>query len=337
MSTASTPLPHPDADAGPALRRLSPLVLLAMYLIVPAVLLFVLLDTVATDLEFSRRISFDTHLFLVFSVLLQMPHATASLFTFADRDYLVNYKSRLAGCVVVALGTLALLQVAGPVLFMLCLMAYNFYHQNSQQAGIAAMVARNKSRLHELWRWLAIVIEMAGFLVVIVRNLPDVHVAPTVRLALALGAVLLMAAFGLVSVLVARQSKTAMGRLLIGAHTAMLFGYALLCVLNLPLLMMLAPVVVHDFTAFAFYINHNGNRNRDTKHNFFSRLRNVIPMPEYLLTPLMALLLGSLLFLDTSGTTTLLATGAILVNVLHFYLEGAIWKAGSLHRRHTLV
>lgn len=337
MTTATHTHPSPEPTGTLPLSRLSPLVLLGIYLIVPALALFVMIDYIATDLDFSRRIAFDTHLMLVASLLLQAPHAIASLFTFADREYTSTYKGTLIKCGLIGLATLILILLVGDILLMLCLIAYNFYHQSSQQAGIAAMVAGNKSRLHEVWRWMSVIIQLVGFIALLANNNPDYHMMPDKKAALTIAAVLFMACFAVVSVIVARQSKTAMGRLLIGAQAVMLYLYVAMYIINLPLLMILAPVVVHDLTAFAFYINHNTNRNRETRFNYFSRIRNVVPMPEYVLTPLVALLLGASMFMSGSAEASYFAIVAIVLNVMHIYVEGKMWKAGSLHRKYTLV
>lgn len=335
MSSASTLPPLPASEL--ALVRLSPLILLGIYLIVPATILFLLLDAAITGLDFSRRISFDAHLLLLVSLILQSPHAFASMFTFADREYVAAYKFTLLKCGLVAIGTIALILAVGDTVFMMCLMLYNFYHQNSQQAGIAAMVAQSKTRLHNVWRWMAIIIESTGFLAILVRLDPSIHTTPEARLIYWLIATLFLVIFAIVSVRVARQSRTGTGKLLIGAHTAMLFVYVGIFLLNLPLLMIIAPVVVHDLTAFAFYINHNVNRNRDTKYNVFSKIRNFAPLPEILLTPVVSLAAILILFLSGSTDTFSFAVASILINVMHIYVEGVIWKAGSLHRQYTLV
>lgn len=334
MTTASSTLPAPGAAL--PMSRLNPLILLGIYLIVPALALFVLIDAVATQLAFSRRIAFDNELILLVGLLLQSPHVVASLFTFADPEYAVAYRRILGRCLLLGVATLALILMVGDLLFMFLLMAYNTYHQNSQQAGIAAMVARSKTGLHNAWRWMGIIIELVGFMAILARNSPAVHVSPATQMMLVGTTAVFLAAFGVVTVLVARQSQTRPGRLLIGAQAGMLYFYVLMFALNLPLLMILAPVVVHDLTAFAFYINHNTNRNRETLHNYFSRLRRLVPMPEYLLTPLAALLLGLAMFL-TGANVSVYALIAILLNVMHIYLEGRMWKAGSLHRRYTHV
>lgn len=335
MATASNTLPSSEIEM--PLHRLSPIVLLCIYLVVPAIILFLLLDSAATGLDFSRRISFDTHLMLLGGLLLQTPHGIASIFTFADREYARAYKGTLIKCGLIGLITTILILLAGDTLLMVCLLIYNFYHQNSQQAGIAAMVARNKSRLHQAWRWMAIIIELVGYVAIVVRNSPGIQLLPSTKLVLSLGAVIFLAAFAVVSAGVALQSKTRMGRLLIGSHSAMLYLYVGLFILNLPLLMVLAPVVVHDLTAFAFYINHNTNRNRNDRLNYFSRIRNFIPMPEFVLTPLVALLFGTSMFLGGSQIEIYYAIVAVVLNVMHIYLEGVMWKAGSLHRQYTYV
>ena len=84
-------------------------------------------------------------------------------------------------------------------------------------------MARNKSRLHNVWLWRAIIIESAGLLGIMVRLSPNVQVTPEAKPVFILLAVLLMVAFGIVSALVARQSKTRMGRLLIGAHALIIY------------------------------------------------------------------------------------------------------------------
>lgn len=333
MTTATPALPNPVADDH--LSRLSPVVLLSIYAIVPVVFLLVLADYLGNDLGFSRRIAFNDHTLLLVGLFLQTPHSFASLFTFFDREYASTYRGKLARCVLVAAGSVALIQLVGESLFSLCLVTYNFYHQAAQQTGIAALVARNKSRPHETWRWMSMAILWTGFIAMMVTNNPKAVVAPWFKDTMLVVAALFLAAFAVVSYQVARNSKTGVGRLYVAATSAMLYLYVGLYFLNLPLFMIFVPVFVHDISAFAFYINHNTNRNRETKHNFFSRLRNVLPMPEYLLTPGIALLFGTIYMTDFGISFYIYLS--IILNMMHFYIEGVMWKADSLHRRYIRV
>ncbi len=336
MTTVSNPLPQQIPAPIPTLTHLNPNILLAIYLISPLVALFVFIDFLSSGMSLSQRISFDNRLMLLIGLLLQTPHAIASMFTFADKEYIAAYKWTLVKCVLIGIGTLGLILAIGDAFFMACLLTYNFYHQCSQQAGIAAMLARNKSRLHETWRWMTIIIQFVSFFAILGRNNPDIQLLPIIETLLIWAAALFLVAFGIVSVLTARQSQTRTGMLMIGAQTLTLYLVVGMFILNLPLLMIIAPVVIHDFTAFAFYINHNTNRNRESRPNVFSRLRNIIPMPEYLLTPALGLIFGSGIFLF-GESTFIYAIFAILVNVIHIYLEGKMWKSGSPHRQYTFV
>jgi hypothetical protein len=319
----------------PPLHRLSPTLLLWIYAVIPAVLWFLLVDYLFTDMRMARGMQVTDQFVLVIGALLQAPHNFASLLTFLDREYLREYGRKLLACAVVGVLSLSIPWFLGEVVFAFFLLTYTFYHQSAQQAGIAALIAQNKSRLHEAWRWMSLTILVVGLVALAVKNNPEAVFTPAFeQLVLGLSG-LFLGTFVLISVLVARRSKTRIGMAYIGATSLMMLVYIGLYVVNLPVLMLFIPVFVHDITAFAFYINHNANRNRVVKHNWVSRIRNVVPMPEILLTPLAGLLCGAvfLLGLDTSFYIYL----ATLLNVMHFYIEGIMWKGGSLHRKYIQV
>lgn len=335
MSTASNATPAQGDSGAPV--RLNPMVLLAIYVVVPALLWFALVDYLFTDLRLSHKMEVGPQSILLVGVLLQAPHNFASILTFLDREYIREYRGKLLICLGVTLASLSIPWFFGEGIFSFFILAYTFYHQSAQQAGIASMLARNKSAWHETWRWMSFVILMFGILYIVARTGQgtEVFFQPPLNRIIGTLALVYLVLFTAVSFIVYRQAKTKVGRYYVLANTAMFFAYSLFMYLDLPFFMLFIPVFVHDITAFAFYINHNQNRNRTELVNLVSKVRGVLPMPEYLLTPIAGMLLG-MLFLFGMGSS-LYVYAAAMLNVAHFYLEGVMWKNGTPHRRHIVL
>lgn len=317
--------------------RLNPAALLGIYSIIPAVLLFIAIDYWATNLQWSRSLDVTPQTTLLIGLLFQSPHAFASVLSFIDTEYIHAYKRQLILGVLIALGGMSLAVLFNNAALTLFLVIYTFYHQSSQQAGISAMLSRHKSWQHEVWRWMSFVIFFIGLMGVFIKTNPsDLYFSqPHIKLMMSVIAALFLLFYTAIGIVVARKSTTKIGRAYVLANTAMLLAYAGFFSVNFFLYMILIPVFIHDMTAFAFYINHNTNRNAETKHNFISRLRNKITVPEFVLTPLAGFLCGAVFLLGLDKS--LYAYIAITVNVMHFYLEGVMWKHGALHRQHIAL
>lgn len=124
-------------------------VLLALYAIVPMCVLLVTADGLLADFAFSRQLPADPHSMRWFTLLFMLPHIFASLFTLIDRQYLPHYRRRLGITIPLFLLIAWLLpQVIGWTLFMVGIAIYTIHHLMAQQAGIAAMLAANRSGSH---------------------------------------------------------------------------------------------------------------------------------------------------------------------------------------------
>jgi hypothetical protein len=101
-------------------------------------------------------------------------------------------------------------------------------------------------------------------------------------------------------------------------------------------LSILAFRFVHDISAFAFYVNHDYNRNKDGKKNWIYRSLALIPLPVIIVTPLLAILFAYITRVATNGIM-IGYTIVILICMCHYYLESVMWKRNSLHRKHIKV
>lgn len=105
--------------------------------------------------------------------------------------------------------------------------------------------------------------------------------------------------------------------------------------IELPIFVVLIPRVIHDVTAFVFYIAHDHNRNLGVSQNAFYALFRPSKIPTYVVGLLVAIVIANV-FTEMPG----LGYGASIVLGLlffHYYSEGIIWKRKSIDRRFVFV
>lgn len=322
--------------AGADVQALSPRFLLSIYGIIPLVLVFMLGDYLLFGLRLSRSLPSDPQSTGWLNMLFMLPHVIASVFTFVDREYLSAYATRLAVSSSVIAGLIFVVPLAmGVGATVLILALYTAYHQIAQQTGIASMIARNRSFMHMTWKWMGFVILATVFFLALLADNPYVQALALKSPVFKVVSFGFVFAFVIAGILTARQSKTGIGVKFVGINTLMLVFHCLLFIFGFNFFMILIPRIVHDITAFAFYVSHNMNRNQGEQRNVLARVFSKIPAPEYVVTPAMALL-------ASVAMTTFLPKGLLLFSVLflaffHYYWEGVMWKKGAPHRNHIYV
>jgi hypothetical protein len=113
-------------------------------------------------------------------------------------------------------------------------------------------------------------------------------------------------------------------------------------------LAILMPRLVHDMTAYSFYVSHDVNRHGENPQNALFRLANRCHLPVALVLPLLSFLLTFLLqsygdewvnfILQTLFSTQVykaITVGLIgYLALMHYYTESFVWAAGSPLRRY---
>ncbi|MDF2446615.1 MAG: hypothetical protein K0S46_1851 [Moraxellaceae bacterium] len=334
VSTIAPTLAAPEADT--PLQSVSPRFILAIYAVIPLALLFIAVDYLLFDFRLNALLPNTPADMGWLNVFFMLPHVVASVLTFADREYLVSYSGRLVGSSLAFVAGIVLVPALFGVAMMVLLLAlYTAYHQVAQQTGIASIVARHRSPLNTAWKWLCMVVLVAVFLASLVEA--DLRQKMYAAAPL-LYVTLISAVFGalvVVGALVARQSRTTTGRLLVGANTGMILMQGVFFALGLHFFMILIPRLVHDITAFGFYITHNMNRNRGVPHNVVVRAFQPTRLPEYLLTP--AIALGVSVALSQLVPREFLVFIVAFLALFHYYWEGVMWKNGAPHRQFIRV
>jgi hypothetical protein len=330
MSTMAT-----DSAAMIAVHRapgaaLSPVWLLALYGIVPASLLFYLWDLTLNDSTWTRALPEDPHSIQWFTLFFMLPHICSSTLTMLDGEYVRHYRKRLLVSIPLMLLVMAIFfQFLGVAAFSIFIAVYTIQHLVSQQTGIASMLARNKSKRHETWKWVQIVSVSVLYVAILTGN----KLVHDVANAISIGAVPALVWLGLQ---VAREARTDKGRLYVHANTVMTCVFIFFFWVGQPFFMILIPRFVHDVSAFSFYVSHNANRNSEVKHNLVSKLTSFLRLPELIATPATGMIAALGLTVLLAGSPWMFPAMTFIA-LFHYYWESVIWKTGAPHRAYVRI
>jgi hypothetical protein len=325
--SASLPTPKPFGQV------LSPKFLLGIYGIIPFIGLLILIDYLFFDMQISEGLP-GAKATGWLNIIFMLPHIMASFFTFVDKDYIVAYRVRLivSSFVILSGVLLAPLWLGGGAIILVGVI-YTAYHQASQMTGIAALVAKNKAATHTAWKWLYFLLLMVMVAAGPVAQTPEFSflAQPPLSTLFKFIYIILFSSYLVVSILTVKNSKTFIGLLYIAAGSSLiLVDYALFS-LDMYLYVLIITRFLHDVTAFSFYVSHNITRNQSKPLSAVSIISRTIPLPEYILTPAIALL--STIAMSIILPKQILFTASAFLVFFHYYWEGIMWKHGSPHRK----
>lgn len=310
---------------------ISPRLLLSIYAVIPLALGFVALDVFLLHGALGATLPHEPESLLLFSLLFVLPHILASFFSFADREYLQHYKDVLLPGMQYA----ALFVILAPLISgMFALYAYAIFtmiHVFFQQAGISKILMHGANNMHTFWQWSGVVV--ATIIYVTAYEQFWFPYAESMSLIFLFAfALLTYTVFGL---LAAHASRTRIGTLYFwGTHTLPIVS--LLCLYaGYPLLALALPRVIHDLTAFLFYVTHDHNRALHTDANVLYRASTSLGLPIIVFSPLLAIALAYPL--QSTSLYHYVLPLLMMCGLMHYYIEHHIWKHGSLHRRYVAI
>lgn len=261
---------------------------------------------------------------LWYMLVFNFPHIIASFFSFADKEYLAYYKKPLSyGLPVIALGAFMLPWLSIETTIII-LVLYTMYHNVSQQTGIASILMQHRDIWTKTWRWG--VVGFALFLYIMVY--PSAFKAIVAPHTLTLTMLFTITTI-ILTLVVIRRSKTRIGTWYAIGTTGIAMTGTIALYFGYPLITITILRIVHDITAFIFYVTHDKNRNKEVMHNFF--YRTILPNTTFFWfgIPLLGILATYVIQGGGTGTTIQIF---FFIAVTHFFIEGFMWKGGSPHR-----
>jgi hypothetical protein len=321
--------------------------LLGIYCIVPLCLLAMILDRQFAGGYLATLLPDSPQNYFIFQILFGTPHIIASAVILAtNTNYLHTYRLRL---VLFSLFLLAFFGLGSLVLsydmFLAIVGSVTILHVIKQQVGIGKGICRVAGRVYDAWGWCLIIFgSIMYFMIFTGYDIPE-RVETWLHNTLWALAVLAVA----LSVACHLRSGTFKGRLYLWANTLMVLQSGLLYAQDYSFLAILGPRLVHDLTAFTFYIAHDVNRHSAEPQNLLYRAVGKLGLGIFWVCPVVAILLTYLIgqFADplVNGVVTpvlgydvpygasFLIVGYLAM--LHYYTEAFTWQSGSAYRQHV--
>jgi hypothetical protein len=289
--------------------------------------------------------SSPTH-FILFQILFGTPHIIASaILLTSNKEYLQFFKPKLIGMtvfiiVVFGFGSLFIPYKA----LYITATCWTVYHVFKQQHGIGKGVCRLPAWAFYWLLWLSVMAGIFIYMGIFLKNSLDVQQAVWVKLiagTLTIGLILS-------SVLCQRYVSTRFGKYFLWSNTLLIVSSFYFYILQYYFLAILIPRLVHDATAYVFYVTHDYNKHHQTPQNSLYKYATRCNMHVFLVLPLLSFVLTYLLqaYGDAlvSSITQLffgadvykaITVGLIgYLSLMHYYTEAFTWQVNSPLRRY---
>jgi hypothetical protein len=339
-------------DTAPAARvAISARFLLGIYAIVPLCSLAMAFDRLFWDESLFRALPTSPETFFIFQLIFGTPHIIASsVILFSNSAYVGAYWLR------VLLFSIVLLAFFGggylfipdyEHVFLAVVGAATILHVIKQQVGVGKGLCRLASWLYDAWGWTMIVFGSILYYAIY----SDFGFSAETRFWVDRVLMALAALTFVLTVACHLRIKTALGRFYLWANAVMVLQSGLFYAEGYAFLAILGPRLVHDLTAFTFYVAHDVNRHGKQPQNLLYRLASklglgifwVCPACAVLLTyliarfadPLASLVVTPLLGHDLPYAASFLIVGYL--GLLHYYTEVFTWRQGSPYRQHVAM
>lgn len=321
-------------------------VLMGLYAIIPVCLLIYWADGQFWNSYLRMHLPSSPTNFLLFQILFGTPHIVASALMLAtNRDYLVFYRHRIlamSAFIVLFFGVGSLF-IPYRVLYILTA-CWTVLHVLKQQHGIGKGVCRLPDRAFYLLLGLSVAAGICIYMGIFLKDGLEAWQAEWIRrLAAGLTALLVVATLAC-----QRLIATRFGKMFMWGNTLLVVSSFFLYTQQYYFLAILIPRLVHDATAYIFYVTHDYNKHHQRARNALYRYAERCHVHVFVVLPALSFALTFVLqaygddwvnFISTTlfGTEIYKAVTLGLLGYLalmHYYTESFVWTAGSPLRQY---
>ena len=319
--------------------------LLGLYAVIPACLLLQLIDVGLLQGYLKQYLPSSPHHFILFQIVFGTPHIVASAIVMASNtEYLKFYKKKIILMTAALAAFFGIGSLFIPYLVFYVLVAcWTVYHVLKQQHGVARGICHLPAWAFYLLLWLSVAAGILVYIGIFLKNTLDAQQAEWLRHA----AAGLCIGLALSTVLCQRYVATSFGKWFLWANTLLVLSSFYLYVQQYYFLAILVPRLVHDATAYVFYVTHDYNKHYPHPQNFIYRCAARCNTHVFVVLPALSFMLA--FALQNYGDVAVnLMTNYIFgiefrkvitvglmgyLALMHYYTEAFTWKQGSPYRR----
>jgi hypothetical protein len=319
--------------------------LLSLYLIIPVCILLQCLDSWFWQRTLAAYLPSSPSHFLLFQILFGTPHIIASATVLvSNTEYLCFYKQKIITMTLAIILFFGLGSLMIPYRMLYLLVAFwTVFHVLKQQHGIARGICRMP-----LWGYyLLLCLSVAGgfciYVGIFLNKSLDIQQAQLIKQIA--GALCLALVFS--AVFCQRYVATTFGKWFLWSNIFLVISSFYLYLQQYYFFAILVPRLVHDATAYLFYVTHDYNKHHNHPQNFIYRQTERYHLPVFIVLPALSFFLAFILQAYGDSAINLITNfffgmeirKAITLGVLgylglmHYYTEAFTWKQDSPYRR----
>lgn len=320
-------------------------VILGLYSIIPLCLIAYIADEYFWGNYLQSILpSSPTH-FILFQILFGTPHIIASaIMLVSNKEYLSFFKLKLISMTVLIILVFGIgsLYISYKVLYI-STACWTVYHVFKQQHGIGKGVCELPTWGFYWLLWLSVSAGIFIYMGIFLKNSLDAQEIVWVQM---VAGVLTMGLI-LSTILCQRYITTRFGKYFLWSNTLLIVSSYYFYTQQYYFLAILVPRLVHDSTAYVFYVTHDYNKHHQTPQNRLYKYAARCNLHVFLVLPLLSFTLTYLLqaygdewvnvitrfFFDTEIRKAITLGLIGYLSLMHYYTEAFVWQAGSPLRR----
>ncbi|MGZ8191538.1 MAG: hypothetical protein ACXWTS_09975 [Methylococcaceae bacterium] len=319
--------------------------LLGLYSIIPVCLLLQLFDNWYWHGFLRENLPSSPAHFLLFQILFGTPHIIASsIVLVSNKEYLKRYQQNIIWMTIAIVVIFGIGSLVIPYRFLYVVVAaWTVYHVLKQQHGVARGICRLPGWAFQLLLWLSVAAGFLTYIGIFLKNSLDSQQTELINY-MASGLCI-----GLVcsTVFCQRYAATSFGKWFLWANIFLVLSSFYLFVEHYYFLAVLIPRLVHDATAYIFYVTHDYNKHHQQPQNLIYRYAARCNVHVFIVLPLISIVLTFVLQAYGDNVVSFISDflfgveirKAITIGLLgylalmHYYTEAFTWKQDSPYRQ----
>ncbi|MDD5227824.1 MAG: hypothetical protein PHN45_12670 [Methylococcales bacterium] len=320
-------------------------VLLGLYLIIPLCLLLYGLDVAFWQGYLHDNLPTKPTHFLLFQILFGTPHILAStILLVSNGEYFQFYKRHLAWM------TLAIAVIFGvgslfiPYrVFYVAVAAWTVFHVLKQQHGVVRGFCQLPTWAYHTLLWLSVATGLLIYIGIFLHTSLDNDTLESLKNA----AGILTSVLVIIALYCQRYISVKLGKTFLWANVFLVVSSFFLYAQSYYFFAILIPRLVHDATAYVFYVTHDFNKHSVTPKNTLYCWAKRYSISIFIVLPVLSFLIAFVLQAYGDVAVTWMVRELFGVEIrkavtlgllgyfalMHYYSEGLTWKFGSPYRQ----